>query len=276
MLVTPEPHTRADKRLYRPALDSSAMSGRCWCSTATLSSPAGDIVVLRVAGEVDIESFAGLDAALDDVLDQRPDNLIVDLTGLVSCSSRGMAAIARTARAATVNGTRYRLSGATPLLAQLWTQHWPDGDAPPIHRTTAAAVLSAITLQADLWEPVPTASGQAHPDAAEHDPNSRPVGVREEVDDTDPAGLAGGDHPGRDVDNADPSELRQALHRHRGSVYRNALHALGASYGAHPLVADLDAQLRVALARLAPTSPDDHSNGPPGGRDRVVDPGRNR
>ena len=75
-------------------------------STATLFSPAGDIVVLRVAGEVDSESFAVLDAALDDVLDRRPDHLIVDLTGLVICNSRSVTAIARTARVATANGTR--------------------------------------------------------------------------------------------------------------------------------------------------------------------------
>lgn len=246
MSMAPERHTRADKRLYRPALGVSAMSGRCWCSTATLSSPAGDIVVLRVAGEVDDASFAGLDAALDDVLDRRPDHLIVDLTGLVSCSSRGIAAIARAARVATTHGTRYVLSGATPPLARLWTDCWPDGDAPAHHRTTAAALLSAITLQADLWTPAPTAaSSQTHPD---------------DLDDTNGAGLADGHHPHPDVHDADPSELRQALHRHRSAVYRNALQALGASCGAR---ADVDARLRTALARVAAT-PDDHIDRPAG------------
>ena len=152
MSVEPGSHTRADKRLHVPAVDSSSVSG-CWCSTATLSGPAGDIVVLRVAGQVDTGSFAGLDAALDDVLDRRPDHLVVDLTGLLFCSYRGVAAIARSARTATLDGTRYSMSGASPMFARLWPDHWPDGDAPPIHRTTAAAVLSAIVLQADLWKP---------------------------------------------------------------------------------------------------------------------------
>ena len=192
MSVAPEPRTRADKRLHQPEPDAPASSRRCRCSTATLSTPAGDIVVLRVAGEVDLETFAVLDAALDEVLDRRPDHLIVDLTGLVLCSSRGLAAIAQTARAAAANGIRYSMSGASPPVARLWPRYWPDGEASRIHRTTTAAVLSAVVLQADLWNPVPTAdSERAHPAANEHGPHSRPsrpVGIREDADDTDDRG----------------------------------------------------------------------------------------
>jgi anti-anti-sigma factor len=256
----PEPPVRADKRLHRPESEV-ASSRRCWCSTATLFSPAGDIVVLRVAGEVDLESFAVLDAALDDVLERRPDHLIVDLTGLVFCSSRGIAAIARTARVATAHGTRYSMSGASPMLARLWPHSWPDGDAPPIHRTTAAAVLSAIVLQADLWKPVPVASVRPDPVADDHEADSRPMRLVKDVADTDPA-PTDHDHPRPDVHDADPSALRQALHRHRSRVYRSALHALGAPYRAHPLAPDLDAQLRIALAGFAATSPDDRPGGP--------------
>lgn len=152
-----EPRTRADKRLHQPAPDASASTPRCQCSTATLSSPAGDIVVLRVAGEVDLGSFAVLDAALDDVLDRHPNHLIIDLTGLVFCSCRGLTALTRTVRAAAADGIRYGISGASPLLARLWPHYWPDGDAPRIHRTTADAVLAALVLQADRWKPRPTA-----------------------------------------------------------------------------------------------------------------------
>jgi anti-anti-sigma factor len=131
-------------------------------------APAGDIVVLRVAGEVDLDSFAGLDAALDDVLDRRPDHLIVDLTGLVFCSFQGLAAITRTAKAAAANGTRYSMSGASLLIARLWPNYWPNGDAPPIHPTTAAAVLSAIVLQAELWRPPMPHPHEADPAALRH------------------------------------------------------------------------------------------------------------
>jgi anti-anti-sigma factor len=152
-----EPRSRADKWLQQFPSDAAAAAGRCRCSTATLSSPAGDIVVLRVAGEVDLGSFAVLDAALDDVLDRHPDHLVVDLTGLTFCSARGLTAITQTVRAAAAHDIRYSMSGASPLFARLWPHYWPDGDAPRIHRTTADAVLSAVALQADRWDPVPTA-----------------------------------------------------------------------------------------------------------------------
>ena len=248
MTGAPEPRTRADKHLHQPS------SRRCHCSTATLSSPAGDIVVLRVAGEVDLGSFAVLDAALDDVLDRRPDHLIVDLTGLVFCSSRGLVAISRTARITAVNGGLYSMSGASPVFRRLWPHYWPDGNAPRIHPTTAAAVLAAVVLQAELWNPVNTAdSGRAHPVADERDPDDRAVGIRE---DADPPSADGGHHLHPDPHDADPAIVRQALHRHRSRMYRTALHALGASYGAHPLAPDLAAQLRTALAGFAATPPD--------------------
>ena len=263
MSVAPEPRTRADKRLHQPERDTPAWSRRCECTTATLSTPAGDIVVLRVAGEVDSEGIAVLDAALDDVLDRRPDHLIVDLTGLVFCSVQGLAAIARTARAATANGSRYSMSGASPLVARLWPRYWPDGDAPRIHPTTAAAVLSAVVLQADLWNPVHTAdSERAHPAANEHDPDSPPAGIRDDADNTDPPSPDDSHHLRTDPHDADPATLRQALHRHRSGTYRTALHALGASYGAHSLAPDLAAQLRIALAGFAATPPD--GSGSPG------------
>jgi anti-anti-sigma factor len=179
MSVSPEPGIRADKRLHQLAPDASASTHRCQCSTATLSSPAGDIVVLRVAGEVDLGSFAVLDAALDDVLDRRPDHLIVDLTGLVFCSCRGLTAITQTVRAAAAQGIRYSISGASPLFSRLWPHYWPDGDVPRIHRTTADAVLAALVLQADQWTPLPTADiEQQHPLAGQADGVSLAPGDR--------------------------------------------------------------------------------------------------
>ena len=250
MPPAPESHTRADKRLHQPALDAPASSRGCRCSTATLSTPAGDIVVLRVAGEVDVATFPELDAALDDVLDQRPDHLIFDLTGLIFCSSRGFTAITRTAQAAAAHGMRFSTSGASPLLARLWPHYWPDGDAPRIHRTTAAAVLFAITLQADVWNPQPdTHSVPTPPIVDVQGPDSPPTRPGEDLDDT--ASPDGGHQPRPDPHHTDPARLRQALHRHRTGIYRSALYALGAP----PLAPDLDAQLRIALAGFAAAPP---------------------
>ena len=86
-------------------------------------------------------------------------------TGLVSCSPGGLAATARAARTAVADGTRYSMSGASLVIARLWPHYWAGGAAPPIHRTTSAAVLAAIVLQADSWNPLPpAASGQPDPD----------------------------------------------------------------------------------------------------------------
>ena len=149
MAEAPEPLTRADETPHRPALDATPRARHCWCSTATISGWGGDIVVLRVAGEVDSQSLAVLDAALDEVLDRRPAHLIVDLTGLVFCSSRGITAVADAARNSVAAGTRYSMSGVPSLFARLWPHYWSGGGAPLLYRTTADAVLAAIVLQVD-------------------------------------------------------------------------------------------------------------------------------
>jgi hypothetical protein len=112
-------------------------------------------------------------------------------------------------------------------------------------------------LQADLWNPLPTAdSGRAHLAANEHDPHSPPVGIREDADNSAPSSPDDDHHLRHDPHDADSAALRQALHRDRSRMYRTALHALGASYGAHPLAPDLAAQLRIALTGFAATPVD--------------------
>ena len=165
--------------------------------------------MLRLAGEVDLTTFTVLDAALEDVLDRRPDHLIIDLTELVFCSARGLTAIARSARAAAAAGTSCSMSAASPMIARLWPHFWHDGDAPPIHRTTAAAVLTASALQADVWRPAPIAdAARPYPVANEHDLDSWPLAIREGVDDTPPTGP--------------DSTLRERLHADDAAALRQA------------------------------------------------------
>ena len=111
MSVAREPGTGAERRLHEAVPDAPAPPRRCDCSTASLSGPSGDIVVLRVAGVVDVTTFPILDSALDEVFDRHPDHLVLDLTELVFCSSRGLIAIARITRAAAADGTRCSMSG---------------------------------------------------------------------------------------------------------------------------------------------------------------------
>lgn len=138
------PGREADRRIFGLPPDVSASSPRCRCCLATLSSPVGDIILLHVAGEVDLRSFAVLETALDDVLDRLPEHLVIDLTELFFCSSYGLSAITRTARAATANGTRYSICATSPLIRRLGPHLWPEGGAPPIHRTVAGAVRSHL------------------------------------------------------------------------------------------------------------------------------------
>lgn len=133
----------------RPARDTDTDTDtRLWCSVETLSSPAGDVVVLRVAGEADAMHLPVLDAALGDVLDRRPDRLVVDLSALAFCDVRSLSAIARAARLATRDGTGCAISGASRLFVRLWTLFWPDQQPPRLHRSTADAVLVAGGLHA--------------------------------------------------------------------------------------------------------------------------------
>jgi hypothetical protein len=101
-------------------------------------------------------------------------------------------------------------------------------------------------------------SERAHPAANEHDPDSPPAGIPDDTGNTDPPSPDDGHHLRPHPHDADPTTLRHALHRHRSGTYRTALHALGASYGAHSLAPNLAAQLRIALAGFAATPP----NGP--------------
>jgi anti-anti-sigma factor len=88
---------------------------RCTCGTTSTSSPTGEsIVVLRIAGDLDLATVSFLTTVLTAVLSQRPDHLIVDLDELRFCAARGLAAIAEAGVTATNHGTRYGVSAASP------------------------------------------------------------------------------------------------------------------------------------------------------------------
>jgi anti-anti-sigma factor len=75
----------------------------------------GQIVVLRVFGEIDLLSYpllhTALDAALFGAVDQPTSHLVVDLAGVTFCSARGFTLLADTARAAAACTVDYALSG---------------------------------------------------------------------------------------------------------------------------------------------------------------------
>jgi hypothetical protein len=80
------------------ALDSAA--ALCSCTSTSLSSPAGEVIVLRVAGEVDLSTVSVLQAALADSVARGPCHLVVDLAGLTFCSARGLTLLVGAGRTA--------------------------------------------------------------------------------------------------------------------------------------------------------------------------------
>ena len=115
---TQRPAGTSPERRARHASRSSDTDGATWCScTATLLfSPAGDIVVLRVSGEVDLATVDLLRAALDALLDQRPHHLIVDLSQLGFCDGQGLDELVTAGCTAARVGIGYAIS-APPVQA---------------------------------------------------------------------------------------------------------------------------------------------------------------
>ena len=72
-----------------PGARGDPMTGpgsRLTCSSTAVSGPTGPVVVLRVAGEVDLCTVDLLRSAVGAVVAQRPAHLVVDLAGLGFCS----------------------------------------------------------------------------------------------------------------------------------------------------------------------------------------------
>jgi anti-anti-sigma factor len=119
-------------------------SVRCICSATSVTSPTGEsIVVLQVAGEVDLATVDFLATALTAVLRQQPDHLIVDLAQLSFCAACGLTVLAEAGVTAAGNGTRYGVSAASRLMTHCWSRLWAEDDQPIQFPTCAAAVGAA-------------------------------------------------------------------------------------------------------------------------------------
>lgn len=114
----------------------------CSCSVMTLSSPHGEIVVLSVAGEVDLLSHATLEAALSVQLDARPRYLVVDLSGMTFCGVRGFTLLAAAEAMADAHEIGYAVSGLPRRLDHIAALLWAEGR--PTRYRTAAGAATAI------------------------------------------------------------------------------------------------------------------------------------
>jgi len=84
----------------------------CECTAVSLGAPPDDVVVVRVAGEVDLFTGPVLQAALADSLARGPCDLLIDLSAMTFCDVRGMAMLVQAGATAAERGVGYAVDGA--------------------------------------------------------------------------------------------------------------------------------------------------------------------
>jgi len=82
------------------------------CSSLDIEAgPGGNIVVVRLAADVDMLTLPLVWAAVITALDHDPADLVVDLSGVGFCGVRGFALLAAIARITAAGGIGYTISG---------------------------------------------------------------------------------------------------------------------------------------------------------------------
>jgi anti-sigma B factor antagonist len=127
--------------IQRARVDAVAL---CSCTATSIPSPAGEILVLQVAGEVDLHTIEVLQGALTSGLARGPCHLLVDLAELTFCSVRGLSLLVQAGGTAAEQGTGYSVAAASRPINRAWTVLWPVTELPTRHPTAAAGVAAAV------------------------------------------------------------------------------------------------------------------------------------
>ena len=129
----------------RPAVEErSGTTSMCSCELETEPGPTGPILVLHVAGEIDLVTLPLLRHALAAAVGHRPGDLVVDMAAVDFCCLRGFTLLATAATTAQTNGTGYALSGLSPHLGRFATLLWPE--APFVRYSSTATAVTAIRI----------------------------------------------------------------------------------------------------------------------------------
>ena len=134
----------------------------CWCELHTEAGPAGDILVLRVCGEIDTVTLPAVRSALTAAANQRPGDLVVDLAAVTFCCVRGFALLADVACTAQASGIGYAVSGLSTHLDRVATLLWPEQRC--VRYRSVAAAVTAIRI-----DQTTAASDQGRPSPPPHD-----------------------------------------------------------------------------------------------------------
>jgi anti-sigma B factor antagonist len=116
----------------------------------SLSSPAGELIVVQVAGEVDLFTVPVLRDALADSLARGPCELVVDLAAMTFCDLRGLRLLVETTATAAGSGIGYAVAGVPAHTGKVWLLLWPPAELPMQFPTAAEAVLAAMAHQAKI------------------------------------------------------------------------------------------------------------------------------
>ncbi|MEJ3654030.1 STAS domain-containing protein [Actinomycetes bacterium KLBMP 9759] len=122
-------------------------NGGCTCSTTLLPSPAGEIIVLWIAGEVDLSSRQLVQTAVDASIDQHPSHLQIDLSRLVFCDGATLALLVRAGLTAAARGIGYSISAPPRQAERVWVLLWPAVSIPTRHASAGAGVIAAMAGQ---------------------------------------------------------------------------------------------------------------------------------
>ncbi|MFB9177881.1 STAS domain-containing protein [Dactylosporangium sucinum] len=95
----------------------------------TVTNPSSDVALVTVQGAIDVDTAAGLRAALEHLLDVGTHRIVVDLGGVDFCDSIGLGTLAYTHTTCTAGGGYLRLTAPTPFMQRLLTTV---GLTPPI------------------------------------------------------------------------------------------------------------------------------------------------
>lgn len=227
-----------------PRPDAEAV---CSCHTSSIAIPDGEITIIRVYGDIDLNTQAVLQSTLDGAVRRRPAHLVVDLAGVRFCSVGGLEVLVR---AVDAPPPRYVLSGLAPRTERVLRMLGPPDALPARHASVRVAVLAALVHERDRHPDAVPAPRLAPPPAPwVWDGDDRFRGV----DDDELTARARGDGG----DGPDTDAYRELAGRHRTRIYRSTLRMLGGADHPEDIVEDVSFRLRAALRAFGAADPPD-------------------
>lgn len=160
------PNSTPDPPEVTGAWSRSRCGTRCACTIRPRAGPDGPVIVLTVAGEIDLLTYPVLHAALHTALFETVDtphhDVVVDLAAVTFCCVRGYVLLTDFAEVAAGTGAGYALTSLPSHLRRIAKILRPDLDRLLPYPAAAAAV---IALRAAQTEPArPAEPGPAKPD----------------------------------------------------------------------------------------------------------------